>query len=118
MHTHGLQAGPSTSEGDAWAVEAAFGREAFQQGNDLDIAEASAYGRAVPPAPAVDARAPAVARSKRAEVHAAPRPKTRAAARSSSMGRQVPSSLKYLSQVLTQYACHTYSTSYNMCMCV
>ena len=91
MHTHGLQAGPSASEGDAWAVEAAFGREAFQQGNDLDIAEASAYGRAVPPAPAVDARAPAVARSKRAEVHAAPRPKTRAAARSSSMGRQVPS---------------------------
>ena len=92
MHTHGLQAGPSSaSEGDAWAVEPAFGREAFQQGSDLDNAEASAYGRAVPPAPAVDARAPAAARSKRAEVHAAPRPKTRAAARSSSMGRQVPS---------------------------
>ena len=79
-----MQAGPSSaSEGDAWAVEPAFGREAFQQGGDLDNAEASAYSRAVPPAPAA-------ARSKRAEVHAAPRHKTRAAARSSSTGRQVP----------------------------
>jgi hypothetical protein len=75
-----LQAGPS-SEGDASAVEAALGREAFDA-NDVDIAEANAHDRAVPP-------------SKRAEVHAAPRPTTRAAARSSTLGRLVLSKYTY-----------------------
>ena len=98
-----LQAGPS-SEGDASAVEAALGREAFDA-NDVDIAEANAHDRAVPPAPA-DARPPAVAHSKRAEVHAAPRPTTRAAARSSTLGRLVLSKYTYWAgkYLATEYA--------------
>ena len=99
-----LQAGPS-SEGDASAVEAALGREAFDA-NDVDIAEANAHDRAVPPAPA-DARPPAVAHSKRAEVHAAHRPSTtRAAARSSTLGRLVLSKYTYWAgkYLATKYA--------------
>ena len=86
------EAGPS-SEGAAVAVEAASGHEAFDTNSILediaeeDIAEASAHDCSVPPAPA-DVPA-AAARSKRAEVHAAPRRKTRAAASSSTLGRHV-----------------------------
>eukprot|EP00964_Phaeocystis_antarctica_P040184 scaffold22977_cov68-Phaeocystis_antarctica.AAC.2 len=111
-----LQAG-SSYEGGALAVEATLVREAFEA-DDVDTAEASQTKRVtnythlsrvrrggayllttytakasehdprVPPAPA-DAPPAAAALSKRAEVHAAPRRKTRAAAHSSSLGRHV-----------------------------
>ena len=82
--------------------------EAALEADDVDIAEASAHDRPVPPAPA-DA-SPAAARSKRAEVHAAPRRKTRAAAHSSSLGRHVLSMYDLL-HFLVSLAMLTY---YNM----
>ena len=82
--------------------------EAALEADDVDIAEASAHDRPVPPAPA-DA-SPAAARSKRAEVHAAPLRKTRAAVRPSSLGRQVLSMYDLL-HFLVSLAMLTY---YNM----
>ena len=105
--------GPS-SDNDAMLVEAASGHEAFDANSILediaeeDISEASAHDCSVPPAPA-DVPA-AAARSKRAEVHAAPRRKTRAAVRPSSLGRQVLSMYDLL-HFLVSLAMLTY---YNM----